>query len=281
MQRKRDRRRQRKKQKKGLSGSGMKGMFRIVATAVVFGTLLFAVALGLERIAVSPVFRVEKILWVGLQHLQEKEMKTRFQSVVGRNIFQVDIQEIHRRLISDKWIKEAVVKKDFPNRLVIRVVERKPASVEYRLKDFEERVVDRSVAPVVLDTEGMVLQKGGALPTGLAPLIHVNREAYDRALDLWDLVGDRSDIYIDLSNPKDLQVYITTRDGERRLGVIHFGEEITEDSWDRYVSIETDLRERGVSPWEVDLRFDGQAVMRSGRERDDPASEKPSAAMYF
>lgn len=223
-------------------------------------------ALGVERIGASSTFQVEKITWLGLQHLEVDEMTERFQTLVGKNIFKIDIQEVHHRLLSEQWIDTATVKKNFPNQLLIIIVERKPAALEFQLNQRSDALVDFSMVPVVIDTEGIILQEGGAFPPGLARLIHVNPEAYDRALGLWALMGNRPGLFIDLRNPDDLLVYLTEEAEGKQVGFLHLGSGGYEDSWARFLAIEGDLEERGLALWEIDLRFSGQLVVKTGLE---------------
>ncbi len=247
---------------------------RMIFISIIFGTGLFAFALGVEWIGASSTFRVEKIIWLGLQHLEADEMTERFQSLLGKNIFKIDLYEVHHRLLSEQWINTATVKKNFPNRLLIIVVERKPAALEFQLNKRSDALVDLSIVPVVIDTEGVILQEGGAFPPGLARLIHVNLEAYDQALGLWALMGNHPGLFINLLDPDDLLVYLTEEEEGKQVGLLHFGNGRYEDSWARFLTIEEDLKERGLAPWEIDLRFSGQLVVKT-------ASESHTDLRYF
>ncbi len=253
----------------------------MIGISFFFGTVLFGLALGVEHVAASPAFRVDKIAWQGLAHLDEDEMTNRFKFVLGKNIFKVNIQALHQALMAEKWIKTVTVKKDYPNRLMIFVVERKPAAVEYHLDDQGDRAVRLASAPVLIDREGMILQKGGALPSGLARLLHVNAQAYEKALGLWDLLDHYPGLFIDLSNPDDLLVHITDAGNGKRLGLLHLGGESYAERWARFLAIERHLKNRGQVPWEVDLRFPGQVIVKNGLGVLKPVSGSAPESIYF
>jgi cell division septal protein FtsQ len=221
-----------------------------IGLSLSFGASLFGFYLGVRHLVASSLFEVKAFQWSGLQHLHEPEMSQRFQSILGRNLFEVEIAPIQRALLSNPWVKAATVRKDFPDRLTFIVVERTPASVAY--PRFGEALPE---AMRLLDQEGVVLDKGGEYPPELPRVVHVNKEAYPKALRLADLFTKRSDFLIDLSNANDLRVHLPG-------GVLHFGGEDYPEKWNRFVHVEEDLRDRGFSNWEVDLRFPGKVIVK-------------------
>ncbi len=243
--------------------TSFKGGMRIFVVAFVFGAGLFILTLGVEQIGTLPVFKVKEIQWIGLKHLTEKKMEEGFQSVLGKNLFEVDIAVIQERLLAHQWIKEATVKKRFPNRILIVVVERKPASVEYEKGTLMGEKVDFSTAPYLVDQEGITLQQGGPFPARLPRLININPDNYDDGLALGTLAQNRPGVFIDLSDPKNLQVYFITPEEKRQTGLLHLGADRHAEKWRQFLEIEIDLAERGLSSWELDLRISGMAVLKS------------------
>jgi cell division protein FtsQ len=79
--------------------------------------------------------------------------------------FSINTEEIERRIIEDfAWIKSVEVKKEFPDTLMINIVERKPLVISHAL--FE----GKSVA-VSFDEEGVVFQIGPAITEWNIPVI--------------------------------------------------------------------------------------------------------------
>jgi len=250
--------------------SSFKGGMRIFVVAFVFGAGLFILTLGVEQIGTLSVFKVKEIQWIGLKHLTEKKMEKRIQSVVGKNLFEVDIAVIQKRLLAHQWIKEATVKKRFPNRILIVVVERKPASVEYEKGTLMGETVNFSKAPYLVDQEGITLQQGGPFPARLPRLININPENYADGLALGTLAQNRPGVFIDLSDPNNLQVHFITPEGKRQTGLLHLGADGYAKKWRQFLEIETDLTERGLSSWELDLRISGRAVLKSSKPERSP-----------
>lgn len=262
-----NKRRKRPTQKHGKTtpqvGTSFKGGFRIFVVASLFGAGLFILALGVEQVGTLPVFEVKEIQWIGLKHLTEKKMGKRFQSVLGKNLFTVDIAVMQEGLLAHQWIKEATVKKRFPNRILIIVVERKPASVEYEKGEFMGEKVNFTTLPYLVDQEGITLQQGGPFPSGLPRLININPQSYAAGLSLGALAQNRPGVFIDLSDPDDLQVHFISPEGHIQTGLLHLGSDTHQEKWQHFLDIEADIVKRGLSPWEIDLRISGMAVVKT------------------
>ncbi len=266
------------KKKKSTPKSAMlsfRGAVQIFGISMIFGTILFSLTLGVERVGKFPVFKINKIRWAGLKHLKEKDMKEHFKSIFGKNIFQVDINEIHRRLLANQWIKSATVKKEYPDELLIVVVEQKPASVEYNSGNKIGEWVNFSTDPTLLDQEGNTLQQGGPFPPNLPQLINVSQASYTEALSFGHLLKYRSGAYIDLSDPNDMLVYFTDPQKKTPIGQLHLGLGQYQEKWLRFLNIEADLTKRGFPYWEVDFRFLAQAVVKFG------PSKSKRETLYF
>ncbi|MFQ5587992.1 MAG: cell division protein FtsQ/DivIB [Nitrospiria bacterium] len=262
-----NRRRKPKANKKRDSKSAamtFKGAMRILGIALVFGGSLYALTWGVEKLGRLSAFEVREIRWAGLRHLKAEKMEAQFQSVLGQNLFRVDIEAVHRRLSAHQWIKSATVKKDFPDKLLVIVVERKPASVEYEYSNQLGTLVDFSTDPYLIDQEGVTLQQGGPFPPDLPRMLNINPQSYDAALSIGHLVQTRLGAYIDLSDPEDLRVFFTDVSDGHPVGLLHLGRDHLQEKWRQFLRIEGDLEKRGFSTWEIDLHFPGKAIVKKG-----------------
>jgi cell division protein FtsQ len=82
-------------------------------------------------------------------HYKDKEIETLVQNLVGSNIFEVNKKEIEDTITGElTWIKKTELSKIFPDKIIIKVVERKPyLKIMYRGDYF------------LVDDEGVVLDK--------------------------------------------------------------------------------------------------------------------------
>lgn len=238
-----------------LSWTRLIAWLRPTLWAVLLGGSLFALYVGGQRLTTAPLFQVREIRWDGLHQLKESEMTSRFRSIAGRNIFRVDIAQIQAKLQANSWVKEAVVRKEFPDRLRIQVVERIPAAVE----------VDSARPPLLRDEEGKILERNGDAPEALPRMIHYNPASYARGLQLAFLVSNTlkkhgaqpAPFVIDLADPEDLVVHFPE-------GVLHFGDGDYAERWQRFLEIREDLERRGISDREIDLRFRRKVIVKDG-----------------
>ncbi|TAJ98299.1 MAG: FtsQ-type POTRA domain-containing protein [Candidatus Manganitrophaceae bacterium] len=253
-----------KKRRSRLSWARWIGWLRPTFWSVLLGGSLFALYVGGQRLTSAPVFQVREIRWAGLHHLNETEMSARFRPVVGRNIFRVDIAQIQGALQANPWVKQAVVRKDFPDRLNIIVVERVPAVVE----------VESAQGPLLRDEAGEILERvgeasdrlGDGKAAGKLPrVIHYNPASYAKGLELASLLSrtlekesiEPSLFLIDLADPEDLVVHFPE-------GVLHFGEGGYAERWERFLEIKEDLERRELTDREIDLRFERKVIVRGG-----------------
>lgn len=64
----------------------------------------------------------------GLQHTPRARVARVFAADFGRSIFETPLAERRRRLLAIDWVEDAAVSRIWPNRLLVRVTERKPVA---------------------------------------------------------------------------------------------------------------------------------------------------------
>jgi cell division septal protein FtsQ len=220
------------------------------------GSALFFLYTGFHRFLGSSYFEVKKIEWVGLHHRDAAEMNLAFQDLLGRNLFQVELTSLRRRLLSDPWIETGAVKKRFPDRLLFVVSERIPAAV----------AVDDPHRVALLGSNGEVIERGGNYPPDLPRLMRVHREALPLlplAFTWAGLLADRQEAVLDLSDPRDLVIHLTPQ------WTLHVGHESEEDGadaaqqWRRFLEVEEDLLQGASLPLSIDLRFSEKVIVQA------------------
>lgn len=88
----------------------------------------------------------------GVQHASEKQITDLFLRDFGRSIYLCPIAERRRRILGIDWVQEASVSRIWPNRIVVRIRERKPVafvqlssrggSMSYELVDADGVLLD-------------------------------------------------------------------------------------------------------------------------------------------
>jgi cell division protein FtsQ len=149
---------------------------------------------------------------VGLKNASEQQIVNVFARDFGRSLYLCPIRERRRRLLAIDWVKEASVSRVWPNRVVVRIEERKPVAF------VQIPAGDKTMFYGMVDEQGVILDPQRSGPMSLAVLTGVSprepesirRERVRRFLrlrtELGLLMDEISEIDVsDLDNLKVLQ----------------------------------------------------------------------------
>jgi len=117
---------------------------------------IFIMLLASYVLLQSPIFTISKISVQGNNNLAAGEIVQVSGVVTSLNIFKADLQTASERVKVLPMIKEVNIIRDFPDTIVIKVVEREPVVLV---------IVDGNF--VELDAEGYYLRKGSVSAAGL------------------------------------------------------------------------------------------------------------------
>ncbi|MGI6550277.1 MAG: cell division protein FtsQ/DivIB [Syntrophomonadales bacterium] len=212
----------------------------------------------------SSVFFIEKITVTGNQAVPTQEIITFAGISTGKNIFEFNLKASQKAIEVIPRIKQATISRHFPNRVEIRVVERKPWAY-----------VIHTGSVLLIDNEGICLDKLDTMgETGL-PVISIakmtqevqkGQQVNKTAIELVRGIADAlpSDLLEEVSefHYSDLgQVVVFTLDGtEVRLG----GKDRIDEKislWRRVIAMQEE-KDSQVGLEYIDLRFRGQPVIQ-------------------
>ncbi len=89
---------------------------------------LAGAAVGIGRYLLrSPHFAVRALRLAPTQHISSETLALRAQSVLGMNLFRVDLDSVRRDLAEEPWVAEVRVRRELPSTIAIDVVEREAA----------------------------------------------------------------------------------------------------------------------------------------------------------
>ena len=77
----------------------------------------------------SSLFRINSVHITGCQRISKEEMRNLANVDIHSNILAIDADKIGRTLETHPWVKQAVVRKELPDRLYIRIVEKQPVAL--------------------------------------------------------------------------------------------------------------------------------------------------------
>lgn len=236
----------------------------VIKRAVSLSLFLFLVLLLAFAIVHSPVFAVKEVTVTGNSVVLAGEIKALSGIILDTNIFEIDPARIARAVQIHPLIKSAEVVRHLPNRVEIRVEERKPWALVLAAGTFW-----------VIDDCGVCIDRSESISTLTAPVItfeelpkeiRIGQQFDPEAIqNVRSIVKELTEIEMtqisEFHCSRDNQVYIyTVRGTEIRFGDAQRLSEKT-NMIDQVLEMEQELGP-GQALAYVDLRFKGQPVVK-------------------
>ena len=243
-----------------------------VATLGVTAAVVWAIAVGLPRSATMGIataasnagFTVRQVEIEGAQNLPRLSIYRELLQGGSDSMLLADLDEMRERLVALPWVKDAEIQRRWPDRLQIRITERKPAA----LWQWKGRIR-------LIDAEGQVLPTPDLAQFGTLPLL-VGEHARLQAPGILKIVASRPD----LSDQVEAALWV----GDRRWDVrMKSGETVSlpegpqaEASWLRFADVhkQTPLLGRGFVRF--DLRIPDKMVVRVETDPGQTVKPRPS-----
>jgi cell division protein FtsQ len=256
----------------------------LLIVAMAIGSAVWAVLATRSFLLHDPRFRIEtsdSIQTTGNTELTRGDLLSVFGADIGRNIFYVPLAERRAQLEQIPWVERATVMRILPDELRVAVKERKP--VAFVRIGNGIRLVD--AAGVILDMPPAVMAaRHYSFPvvTGIDPEDPLSARAsrmqlYENFIKALNSNGQHFTEHIsevNLSDPEDVLVTVPVKSSDLQL---HFG---NKDFLARYQVFESHVAE-----WEqqypqlaaVDLRYNGEVVLKMANAPAAPGAEKSGA----
>lgn len=136
-----------KKRKKRIKNF-FKNVFRLLLITIIVSFLGFLGKWFYEFLHTSPAFEVEEIDIQGLNRVMEKEVLDLLSLELSQNIFHIDLKEVKERIETHPRIKETIIHRSLPGKVIIRVREREAIALINQNNSFLG--VDASCVPFPL-----------------------------------------------------------------------------------------------------------------------------------
>ncbi len=145
---------------------------------------LSGAAVGLGRFVFrSPHFAVRTLRLAPTRHVAAETLAVRVQSVLGMNLFRVDLDAVRRDLAEEPWVADVHVRRELPSTIAVDIVERDAACA----------VVLGSI--YLVDASGQVFKRASAHEALGLPVV----TGIDRARYLGDPASVSGDLRVALS----------------------------------------------------------------------------------
>lgn len=223
-------------------------LFLLSSAGIALGTAFYRVS--------SEIFAVKEIIFSGNKHMSEVELRSVAGIKGGDNLLTVSSRHVVERLLQSPWIRTVSVRKELPERLLIRVSEATPFAI-----------LDRKGQSFLIDETGKVLEKiqGDEIP--FLPIINADpvnmHETFVEALRLAGVLRaraiaterDRVEILANGKGPEDLAVVVDSV-------TIKVGYGDYEQKIERFLSLENEIKKRAILVDYIDLRFASRVVVK-------------------
>lgn len=199
---------------------------------------------------VSMGFVIERIDVIGEGRIREDEVRAALGVYPGEYLFGPDMREAQIKVQRLSWVDDAMVRRLWPNRIVVHIIEREPVA----LWQENGRVK-------VVDSAGLIIEAAAAEDFSGLPLV-VGKNAAPNAQEIYDALAQSPQVAARLSaiiRIADRRWDIALKDGAPRLMLPENGAKealaLIEDMQASHRVLDLDLES-------IDLRNSGRAVLR-------------------
>ena len=205
----------------------------------------------------SPNLRVEGVVFATRAHVLRV-----FENDLGRSIFLLPLTDRRRALLRVNWIKDASIVRLWPNRVVVRITERRPAA----FMGIESECITRWS---LIDSDGIILEQPQRPHQFGVPLIRgirIDEKAAMRGMRVRRVqkfieeLGPLADIIseIDASDLDDLKVIGNMQGHAIKL---RLGDHNFRDRLQKFLDHYADIRRRMPDAKVLDLRLDDRITV--------------------
>jgi cell division protein FtsQ len=228
----------------------------------------------------DPRFRVahedespDAVVVQGARNARQADLLRVFVSDRGHSLYELDPAKKRLQLRTVDWVRDASVRRVWPNRVAVEVVEREPVAFiqapSAATGSFDNPV---TYQPKLIDADGVVLPLRGEPPRDLPLLVGIRpdedvearRVRVQRLLKLMAAVAEhRANVLeVDVSNIRNLR--LTYQIGGRQV-ILAMGDEQFRERLELFLRKWETARE-SVQPGDIlDLTFEGRIVVKRAR----------------
>lgn len=238
-----------KKRKKAPNRALRRKLFLIALACFVIVSAVFTLRMLLRNVVFFPVKQIEV---VGNRHLSDREIASLSELKIGKSMFSVCSREVVERLIRSPWIRDVSLRKELPNRIIIKIRESVPTAL-FR----------RSDGLYLIDEGGEFLERISGEERFL-PVIKGNEKDHAAILEALQLarvlkgydMADIDQVEIVLGRLEDMTMHYGSN-------VIKVGYGHYEDKFERYMELRDEIRRRAIPVEYIDLRYDNRLVVKT------------------
>ncbi len=230
---------------------------------IIFALFIFSILATTPLWAWFSFFKLSYINWEGNQKISSEQLDQNFQSLYGKNIFKLKLEQIEDKLLTDPRVRSVEVRRVLPNQLTVSIEEKRPIILVHTKKLFG---LSLDLEPIPLDSlvEDLPVITGCSF-SQVKYYKKLNHKELNLAWDLYqtflkkdlNLANRISEIAVE--NDKILLVYFMP-DGLK----VNFGV----GDWETKLKRLQEVLQREKNLGSVDLRFKNMAVLKFKEDQE-------------
>ena len=193
----------------------------------------------------------------GAQHASRRAIEAAFADDMGRSLYMIPLDGRRATLRSVDWVKDATVMRLWPNRVLVRVAERKPVAF-VTLGGSRYGLIDEDgvILPPATDRFHLPVLKGVNARDPLAD----RRDRVQRMLRLLRALGSNADkvAEVDVNDRDDLRV---TQPYDNRMVTLLLGDQNFAVRYQNFLNHYAEIREKMPNATSLDLRLEDRITV--------------------
>jgi cell division protein FtsQ len=193
----------------------------------------------------------------GAQHASRRAIVAAFADDMGRSVYMVPLDGRRATLRTVDWVKDATVMRLWPNRVLVRVAERKPVAF-VTLSGSRYGLIDEDgvILPPATDRFHLPVLKGVSARDPLAD----RRDRVQRMLRLLRALGSNADkvAEVDVNDRDDLRV---TQPYDNRMVTLLLGDQNFAVRYQNFLNHYAEIREKMPNATSLDLRLEDRITV--------------------
>jgi cell division protein FtsQ len=252
----------------GGKGGAIRRVFRrgflLLSGIALLGALVFLATTAAELAAESKLLEVQSVVVRGNAYVTDEVIVSQLGDIQGLSLLALDPEKLEARLRKHPRLLNAKVRRHLDRRLLVEVEERRPIALlgaGVMVEVDANGVVLPPVARGALPDLPILVGLGTRLP---APGTRLQSPALRGALDLLQELGGTDPEFLAMVSEIDLSrspIYRLHLVGRSAILVAH-ARSLSPAKLSGVRAVLDDLERRGRNAVEVDLRFEGQLVVR-------------------
>jgi cell division protein FtsQ len=193
----------------------------------------------------------------GAQHTSRRAMEAVFADDIGRSIYLLPVASRRATLRTVDWVKDVTVMRLWPNRVIVRVAERKPvAFVALGASRYGLIDEDGVILPPATDRFHLPVLRGLQARSPLAE----RRERVQRMLRLLQALGGHAEkvAEVDVLDREDIKI---TQPYEGRIVTLHLGDQNFAARYQNFLNHYAEIRQKMPAANSLDLRLEDRITV--------------------